>query len=132
MSSHRASGADRAAARDAGARAEDAACAFLERHGLAIVARNVRSRFGEIDVVAREGGTLVFVEVRLRRSQAFGGAAGSITAAKRARLAAAAQSYLAQIGHEPDCRIDALLLGAPDGGAIEWVRDIAGSDDRRC
>lgn len=119
-------------ARGDGARAEDAACAFLVRQGLAIVARNVRSRYGEIDIVARDGGVLVFVEVRLRSSRAFGGAASSITAAKRARLVAAAQSYLAGLRSEPECRIDALLLQEPAGDRIEWLRDIAGLDDGRC
>jgi putative endonuclease len=123
--------ADRAAARADGVRAEDAACAFLSDQGLAIVARNVRSRFGEIDVVARERDVLVFVEVRLRRSSAFGGAAASITAGKRARLVAAAQAYLATLPRVPDCRFDALLLERADGGAIEWLRDVASQDDAR-
>jgi putative endonuclease len=131
-SSRKASPADRARARSDGARAENAACAFLRERGLTIVARNVRSRFGEIDVVARDGSLLVFVEVRLRRSSAFGGAAASITPAKRARLVAAAQAYLATLSRQPACRIDALLLEDPDAGAIEWLRDVAGLADGRC
>lgn len=119
-------GADRAGARADGARAEQAACAFLASRGLAIVARNVRNRFGEIDVIARDGDTLVFVEVRLRRSGAYGGAAASITPAKAARLVAAAQAYLATLAHEPPCRIDALLFDRPEGGEVEWLRNIAG------
>ena len=63
-----------------------------------LVARNFRSRRGEIDVIARDGETLVFVEVRLRRNAAFGGAAASITPAKRVRLIAAAHAYLATSG----------------------------------
>ena len=58
------------------------------RQGLTIVGRNFRTRFGEIDLIARDGRTLVFVEVRMRTSRAFGGAIESITAAKRARLVA--------------------------------------------
>jgi putative endonuclease len=100
------------------------AARFLERHGLAVVARNVRCRLGEIDLVARDGGTLVFVEVRLRRRAAFGGAAASITAAKRARIRAAAELYLARLARIPPCRIDALLLDALDPARIEWVKDI--------
>ena len=80
---------------DAGAEAEVLAAAFLERRGLIIVERNFRRRCGELDLVARDGGTLVFVEVRLRRGNAFGGAAASITAAKRTRLVRAASLYLA-------------------------------------
>jgi putative endonuclease len=123
--------ADRADARADGARAEEAACAFLASRGVAIVARNVRNRFGEIDIVARDGDTLVFVEVRLRRSRAYGGAAASITPAKTARLVSAAQAYLATLDREPPCRIDALLLDRPQGGEIEWLRDIAGMQERR-
>jgi putative endonuclease len=107
-----------------GARAERLAAAFLTARGLTIVARNVRSRFGEIDLVARDGDTLVFVEVRMRRSAAFGGAAESITAAKRTRLVAAAESYLATLDHAPPCRIDAVLLDGLEGARIEWLKDV--------
>jgi putative endonuclease len=75
-----------------GVPAENLAAAFLEGQGLKILERNYRCRFGEIDLIASSGATLVFVEVRARRSSAFGGAAGSITAAKRRRLVAAALS----------------------------------------
>jgi putative endonuclease len=116
--------ADRATRAQAGAQAEALAVRFLVGHGLAIVARNVRSRLGEIDIVAREGDTLVFVEVRLRRRRDFGGAAESITAAKRARIRAAAELYLARLPRVPACRIDALLLDALDPTRIDWVKDI--------
>ena len=108
-----------------GAQAESLAAAFLESHGLAIVARNVRSRFGEIDLIAKERDILVFVEVRLRRSTRFGGASASITAAKRDRLVAAAETYLATLKRTPACRIDAVLLDSLDPARIEWLRDIA-------
>ncbi|HVF63780.1 MAG TPA: YraN family protein [Casimicrobiaceae bacterium] len=114
----------RASTQRAGAIAEARAAAFLEAQGLAIVARNVRSRFGEIDIVARDGDTLVFVEVRMRRDARFGGASASITAAKRDRIRAAASAYLAKLPRLPACRIDAVLL--EDGTAtIEWLRDVA-------
>lgn len=109
---------------DAGARAEALAAAFLESKGLVIVARNVRSRFGEIDLIAKERDTLVFVEVRLRTSTRFGGASASIGAAKQARIAAAAESYLATLERTPACRIDAVLLDRLDPARIEWLRDI--------
>jgi putative endonuclease len=118
--------ADREGA-SAGARAEAIAAAYLEAQGLSIVARNVRSRFGELDLVAREGDTLVFVEVRLRRSANFGGASASITAAKRNRLVAAAETYLATLARVPPCRVDALLLDGLDASRIEWVSDITGA-----
>ncbi|MDQ2917835.1 MAG: YraN family protein [Casimicrobiaceae bacterium] len=112
----------------AGARAEALAAEYLMRHGLAIVERNFRTRFGEIDLIARDGRVLVFVEVRLRRSAAYGGAIESITARKRARLVAAANGYLAMIGREPACRFDAILMHALDAHTIEWRRDIVGVD----
>jgi putative endonuclease len=111
-----------------GARAEALAAEFLTRHGLAIIARNFRTRFGEIDLIARDGRMLVFVEVRMRRSGAFGGAIESITARKRARLVAAANGYLAMLGREPPCRFDAILMHELDSRTIEWRQDIVGVD----
>ena len=103
-----------------GDEAESAATRLLERRGLAIVARNYRTRFGEIDLIARDGATLVFVEVRYRRSsRAWGGAADSVDHRKRQRLAAAARQYLARLPREPACRFD---LVAMQGEDCTWVR----------
>ena len=110
----------------AGADAEALAARFLERRGLAIVERNWRRRCGELDLVARDGDTLVFVEVRLRSGGDFGGAAASITGAKRARLVRTANLYLAGLPRTPSCRFDAILLEALDPSRIEWLRDIFG------
>lgn len=107
-----------------GARAEALAADFLIGRGLVLVARNFRTRQGEIDLIVRDRDTLVFVEVRLRTRAGYGGAAASITAAKQARLVAAAQAYLAQLGREPPCRFDAVLLDDLDPAGIEWERDI--------
>ena len=96
-----------------GARAEALAAEFLAARGLVLLDRNFRARRGEIDLVMRDGASLVFVEVRLRTNRHFGGAAASITAAKRQRLGRAAQAYLARLGREPPpCRFDAVLLDA--------------------
>ncbi len=108
----------------AGARAEALAAEFLAARGLRIVKRNFRIRRGEIDLIARDGATLVFVEVRLRRHQSFGGAAASITRAKSARMTAAAQAYIATLGTLPPCRFDAVLLDGLDPSRITWERDI--------
>ncbi len=102
-----------------GAEAEERAARFLARQGLDIVARNYRTRFGEIDLVAREGATLVFVEVRMRSSEGYGGAAGSIDSRKKARIVAAARQFLAGLTREPPCRFDVVTL---DGGAPKWLR----------
>ena len=107
-----------------GAAAEALAADFLAARGLAIVGRNYRCRGGEIDIIARDGRTVVFVEVRLRRSSAYGGAAESITARKRRRLRLAAQHYLARLKSEPPCRFDAILLDALAAERIEWLRAV--------
>jgi putative endonuclease len=107
-----------------GAAAEALAARFLAERGLTIVDRNYRCRGGEIDIIARDGGMLVFVEVRMRRSRAFGGAAESITARKRRRLRLAAQHYLTRSRSEPPCRFDAILLDALAVDRVEWLRAI--------
>lgn len=114
---------------DDGRSAEALAADHLRANGLAIVGRNVRSRHGEIDLVARDGATLVFVEVRLRRSGSHGGAAGSISAAKRSRLVAAAREYLARLARTPDCRFDVVLLDGLDPERIEWLPNAFDADD---
>ena len=108
-----------------GGDAEAMAAAFLEQQGLKVIERNYRCRLGEIDVVARDGATTVFVEVRRRRSSAFGGAAASITSAKRLKLLKAARHYMSRLRVLPQCRFDALLIeGEPP--RIEWIRDAFG------
>jgi putative endonuclease len=102
--------------------AENLAAAFLQQQGLKLVARNYHCRFGEIDVIARDGSTLVFVEVRMRSSERFGGAAASITTAKRAKLLRTARHYLAGVARTPACRFDALLISGKDR-SIEWLKN---------
>jgi putative endonuclease len=104
-----------------GRQAEERAARFLEGHELTVIARNHRCSGGEIDLICRDGGTLVFVEVRLRRHGGFGGAAASITPAKQRRIVLAARHYLATTGkHRLACRFDCVLL---DGENIEWVKN---------
>lgn len=108
-----------------GAEAEALAAALLESHGCVVRARNFRCRMGEIDLVVDDAGTLVFVEVRKRAHSRFGGAGESITAAKQARLVAAARAYLSRLATEPPCRFDAVLV---DGRQqARWIRDAFGT-----
>ncbi|MDR2196006.1 MAG: YraN family protein [Gallionellaceae bacterium] len=104
-----------------GEQAEQIAAEYLQRQGLAIVERNYRCRYGEIDLILRDGDTLVFAEVRLRSSGSFGGAAVSIDAAKQARLIRAAEHYLATQPRLPPCRFDAVLLSSLND--IEWIKN---------
>jgi putative endonuclease len=105
--------------------AEEAACTLLAAAGCRIVARNVRYREGELDIVAWDGGTLVFVEVRLRRDARFGGALASVDEFKRRRLTRAARHYLAEhhganLRAWPPCRFD--VVGTA-GAGLHWLRD---------
>jgi putative endonuclease len=79
-----------------GADGEDVAAAFLRARGLTIVERNFRCRAGEIDVIALDGRTIVFGEVRTRRGRAHGSALESVTAAKQRQVARVASFYLAR------------------------------------
>lgn len=109
--------------------AEDSAARFLEQRGLAVLARNFRCRGGEIDLVCRDGESLVFVEVRLRRNQDYGGAAASIGVAKQRRVVLAARHYLIARGEslasDCACRFDCVLL---DGQTLTWIRDAFAAD----
>lgn len=90
---------------------EDAACAELERRGYVILARRYRTRAGEVDLVARDGATLVFVEVKTRTSDAFGGGAAAVTWQKRQRLARVAMEFLARCGQsDVPCRFDVVVV----------------------
>jgi len=91
---------------------EQRACTHLAQAGLALVARNYSTRFGELDLVMRDGETLVFVEVRYRRDTRFGGAAASVTRRKRERLIRAATGFIgahAQYAHCA-CRFDVVTF----------------------
>jgi putative endonuclease len=121
--------ADGTSRAESGIAAEDAALAHLRAAGLELLARNVRYPFGEIDLVMREGATLAFVEVRFRRGKAFGGAAASVDAKKRRKLARAAQAWLA--GHRAHarapCRFD--VVAVSPGAGCEWLRAAFTLDD---
>jgi len=106
----------------AGATAEALAEAFLLRQGLRVLERNWRVRGGEIDLICEDHVSLVFVEVRLRRRNDFGGAGASITATKQRRLILAARHYLAGKRERP-CRFDAVLLNGLTEASIEWIRN---------
>lgn len=105
-----------------GQAAEARALAWLQARGWLCLARNYRCRQGEIDLIMQDGDTVVFVEVRQRRSARFGGAAASITPAKQARLTLAAEHYLQTLSSVPPCRFDAVLF---DGAQPpRWVQNI--------
>lgn len=107
---------------DRGAQAEQWAAQYLSGQGLQLVEQNYRSRYGEIDLIMRDGETLVFIEVRMRSHAGYGGAAGSIDAHKQQRLIRTAQHYLAGLAHTPPCRFDAVLMSDTQGSEVRWLK----------
>ena len=105
---------------------ENLALAHVQREGLVLITRNFTSRFGELDLVMRDRETVVFLEVRYRRSQAFGGALESVSASKRDRLGKAASLFLQanpSLSRQP-CRFDVVAIsGNAETPIIDWQRN---------
>jgi putative endonuclease len=111
--------------RAAGAAFEHRACSELERAGLKLLARNYTTRYGELDLVMRDGETLVFVEVRHRIRASHGDALASITATKQSRLIQTAQLWLAAHPQHAQraCRFDVVSYDGPiDDAQMNWLR----------
>ena len=111
--------------------AEDRALAFLQQQGLRLVCRNYRlaggprQRGAEIDLILQASdGTLVFVEVRARRTAGHGGAAASVSLAKQRRTVRAAQHYLMGLATLPPCRFDVVAI---EGGSLQWLQAAYGA-----
>jgi putative endonuclease len=112
---------------ECGAAAEAAAAHYLQTHGLSVLARNLRCRAGELDLVCLEDGVIVIVEVRHRARADFGGALASVTRRKQRKLIRATQF---QWQRRPAWRTRTLrfdvvaVQGRPDGThEMEWIRD---------
>ena len=117
-------GPRRTLAQQRGAAAERLAENHLEQAGLRTVARNWRCRLGELDLIMRDGATLVFVEVRRRRPGRHGTAAESVGPNKRMRLIRAATLYLQRLPDPPPCRFDIVALDESADGTLrlDWIR----------
>lgn len=115
-----------------GARIEALAAVFLRERGLTPIAANANARGGELDLVMRDGDTVVFIEVRYRRDARFGGGAASVDARKRRRIVRAAEQFLAahrEFARLP-CRFDVIdASGDPAAPAFDWLRDAFRADD---
>jgi putative endonuclease len=124
-------GSAAAAAQARGAQAEAFAEAFLARRGVTTLARRLRCRGGELDLICLDGCTLVFVEVRLRTPGRFGNAADSITATKQQRLLHAARWWLAGPGRchaQRPMRFDAVLFDRLEPDQACWLRSAFDAD----
>jgi putative endonuclease len=108
-----------------GSLGESLARAILERRGYAIIATRYRTRAGEIDIVARDGGCLVFVEVKARRNTECGTPAEAVTPRKRRRVIAMARDFLARTPSDAtSCRFDVVAILLTDGEpSIEVIRN---------
>jgi len=101
---------------------EDLACRELERRGYAIVARRYRRRGGELDIIARDGETTVFVEVKMRRGHRFGGAGEAVHGLKRRRMMHLALDYVMRhrLANSP-CRFDVVSIQVDQGRPVVEV-----------
>lgn len=108
--------------RKLGSEYEQQACDHLEKNGIRIIARNYRKRIGEIDIIARDGEYLVFIEVKYRMSTEQGGAAYAIPESKKRTIRRVAQWYMIEngISMETYCRFDAVLI---DGDIITHIKN---------
>jgi putative endonuclease len=101
---------------------ENLACAELARRGYAILDRRYRSRVGEIDIIARHGEVIVFVEVKAREGDQFGGGGEAITGAKQRTIARVALDYIARHRlHDRPCRFDVVLVGRAGENPVEVI-----------
>lgn len=105
-----------------GVHAEKIAENYLINQGLSLIKQNYSCKYGEIDLIMRDGNTTVFIEVRLRSNSAFGGAGSSITKSKQSKLSRTAEHYLQQHGNDA-CRFDAVLMNKADAANIEWIKN---------
>lgn len=105
--------------------AEDQTATFLESKGFRILSRNFRTRFGEIDLVADDADTLVFVEVKYRRDESFSSAEEALTAAKRKKLHKAGRAAALRFGKNKNVRYDFVaLIGSADRPEIRHYTNV--------
>ena len=105
---------------------EKTAVAFLERHGFHVLQRNFRNKLGEIDIVAKDGDTICFIEVKTRKTDAFGSPLESVTTAKQRKIIHVALSYLKVQGRdETNVRFDvvSVILGDEEGPQVEIIKN---------
>ncbi|MCK4743081.1 MAG: YraN family protein [Sulfuriflexus sp.] len=107
---------------------ENLACQYLEKQGLVLVERNFSCRRGEIDIIMRDKDSIVFVEVRYRRTDKFGNAMESVNIHKQKRLSLTARHYLLQTRTPLNARFDVVAIsGVEPNTTIEWVKNAFGT-----
>ena len=107
---------------NSGSQAELQACEYLLARGLKLVEKNYRCKRGEIDLIMRDGNSLVFVEVRYRKNFDYGGAAASITAKKQEKLQLTALHYMQHRSGQCNVRFDVIAItGTGRQQQLEWI-----------
>lgn len=106
-----------------GQKHEDLACQYLKLQGLKLKAKNARFKVGEIDLIMLDKEQLVFIEVRFRQDDSFGGAAASVNNSKQKKLIKAASLYLQQEfgNNPPSCRFDVIAM--ENNKQIQWIKN---------
>ncbi|MCW8955307.1 MAG: YraN family protein [Gammaproteobacteria bacterium] len=108
-----------------GQQAEQLACDYLQQQGLSLVERNYYCRLGEIDLIMQHQTSLVFIEVRYRKNNLFGGAAESITAKKQHKLQKTALHYIQQHKTRQNTRFDVVAItGQGPQQTLEWIQNV--------
>jgi putative endonuclease len=102
-----------------GRRGETLAADFLRQRGQVIVAQNYRNKFGEIDIITRDGDTLVFVEVKTRRNKRYGGAAAAVTPKKQRQITKVALEYMTKQPSQTAARCDVVCVTIDAANQIE-------------
>ena len=116
-----------------GKRGEDEALRYIKKEGYKLIERNFRANSGEIDLIARDNDTLVFIEVKARSSEAFGSPASAVGRRKMEHIVRASQEYLASIGDKDGerlVRFDVVSVLYREGDArVELIKDAFGADE---
>lgn len=107
-----------------GKQCEQLACEFLQGRGLTLLDRNYRCRLGELDLIMRDGSSVVFVEVRFRRNCRYGTAAETVNSVKQRRLIRAARLYLQSRRIDASCRFDVVaVVGTGPATTLRWIKN---------
>lgn len=105
-----------------GNEAEKVALAFLMQQGLCLISKNYQTKFGEIDLIMQDVKQIIFVEVRLRKNNHFGGAIESITLAKQRKIIKTAEFFLQNYGSNLACRFDAIVMSKAEISDVQWIQ----------
>ena len=103
---------------------ENLACDYLKKNGLKLIDKNFHSRHGEIDLIMQHQDMVVFIEVRYRKNQDFGGAKASVTLSKQQKIQKTALFYMQKKGRELNARFDVIAMtGEQNNPSIEWIKN---------